>query len=298
MNIKQLQYFCKVVEKKGISQAANELQIGATAISMQIASLEKELNSELFNRNTRPMTLTKLGGFLYQRAQEIIFNIDSLQEDVYKYRNSESTSLNVGGVRSIIFNLLPETIKRFTNLYGHIDVNLQETLSAYQIKLLSEHIIDIGILREMEESDFISDEFVRELILMDPLYAAVPKNHYLTRKTFITLQDFCNSPFISFPGYQKSQFQERILQIFSERGIVPAVSFKARELHSALSFVAAGLGVTLVGKTVIANNRNDIAFLQIEDFRCNSYIYAIYRKLNGNPNIPLFLDIMRNVAQE
>ncbi|NDO81048.1 hypothetical protein CJP72_09795 [Citrobacter sp. NCU1] len=296
MNVKQLRYFCKVVEKNGINPAAAELQIGATTISMQIAALEKEMNNELFNRSTRPMTLTKFGQFVYQRSQEIIFNFDAFENDIFSYTNSESTSLNIGVIRSLIFNILPETIKQFTNSFGHIDINLKEGLSTNQYELLAEQVIDLGFVRAMEQKQELDNDFCRELILIDPLFAAVPKNHYLTRNKFITLKDFCNSPFITFPGNQKSEFSDTVVEKIKQNGLSPVISYKAREIHSALSFVAAGLGVTLVGKTVIDNNRQDIAFLPISDFHCNCYIYAIYRSKNTNPNIQHFLSTMKKVA--
>ncbi|MBY4890567.1 LysR family transcriptional regulator [Pantoea sp. DY-15] len=66
MNIKQLIYFCQVVESGSASMAAKQLFIAPTAISMQLAALEQELGGELLNRGSRPMSLTKLGNFFTQ----------------------------------------------------------------------------------------------------------------------------------------------------------------------------------------------------------------------------------------
>ncbi|RNM09156.1 LysR family transcriptional regulator [Dickeya undicola] len=296
MNIKQLQYFCKVVETGSASQAAKQLFLAPTAISMQISALEKELNGELFNRSSRPMTLTRLGEFLYQRAQELIFNFEKLETDAYQYMNSESTSLTLGFVRSVMFNLLPETIKHFADSYGHINLHLKEVLSEYQPEMLGNQAIDIGITREMDNDNFVSSELCHELIMVDPLVAAIPKNHYLSRKKFITLRDFCNSPFIIFPSDQKSGFSVRIFDMFKKHHCVPAISHRAIEIHTALALVGAGLGVTLVGKTTIPNNRQDIIFLPIEDFKISSYIYAIYHPKNKNPNIHSFIETMKKIA--
>lgn len=182
MNIKQLRYFCKVVETGSASQAAKMLDLAPAAISMQISALEKELNGELFNRSSRPMTLTRLGEFIYQRAPEIIFNIEKLEKDAWQYVNSKSITLTLGFVRSVMFNLIPETIKYFADTHGHIEINLKEVLSEYQPELLLNHELDIGFTREMDNDNFIGHELNHELILVDPLIAAIPKNHYLSKK--------------------------------------------------------------------------------------------------------------------
>ncbi|MCW2476745.1 MULTISPECIES: LysR family transcriptional regulator [unclassified Symbiopectobacterium] len=297
MNIKQLRYFCKVVETGSASQAAKMLDLAPAAISMQISSLEKELNGELFNRSSRPMTLTRLGEFIYQRAPEIIFNIEKLEKDAWQYVNSKSITLTLGFVRSVMFNLIPETIKYFADTHGHIEINLKEVLSEYQPELLLNHELDIGFTREMDNDNFIGHELNHELILIDPLIAAIPKNHYLSKKKYITLRDFCNSPFIIFPSDPKSGYSLRVFEKFDEYGIRPAVSHRVVEIHTALALVGAGLGVTLVGKTTIPNNRQDIIFLPIEDFRCLSYIYAVYNPKNTNPNIHAFIDTMKKIAE-
>jgi len=298
MNIKQLKYFCAVVESGGISLAAKAFSLAPAAISLQITALEKELKGELFNRNSRPMTLTRLGEFLFKQSHEVIFNFEKLEKDASFFSHTQSTELNLGFVRSVMFNLLPETIKLFTESYGHINITLKEVLSEYQPELISEGIIDIGFIREMELYQSTPEHgVVRELIFIDPLVAAIPLNHYLSRKKFITLRDFCNSPFIIFPSDPKSSYSVHILNKFNEHGVKPAVSHRVLEIHTALALVGAGLGVTLVGKSTIPNNRRDILFLPIEDFKCLSYIYAIYNAKRSNLNICNFIETMKKVVE-
>ncbi|WP_113627715.1 LysR family transcriptional regulator [Pectobacterium peruviense] len=297
MNIKQLRYFCKVVEAGGISQAAKVFSLAPAAISLQITSLEKELNGELFNRTSRPITLTKLGEFLFNKAHEVIFSFDKLERDALQYVSTASVNLNLGFVRSVMFNLIPETIKLFSEKHGHISITLKEVLSEYQTDLLSTQSIDIGFTREMDISEPTDgQELSRELILVDPLVAAIPINHYLSRKNFITLRDFCNSPFIIFPSDPKSSYAMRIQDKFIEYGVQPAVAHRTVEIHTALALVGAGLGVTLVGRSTIPNNRQDILFLPIEDFKCLSYIYAVYNAKNPNPNIMNFIETMKTIS--
>ncbi len=296
MNIKQLKYFCKVVEHGSVSAAANELSLAPPAISMQIAALEKELNGVLFNRSSRPMGLTKLGEFLIQRAPEIIYNLEKLERDAMYYVNSRSTTLSLCFVRSLMFNIIPETIKYHLEINNHIEISLKEVLSEYQNDFLLEQSIDIGFSRLMEYQHDLQSELHHELILVDPLIAAIPRNHYLARKKFITLRDFCSCPFIIYPSDPKSHYAKSIFSKFDAYKIKPAISHRVVEIHTALALVGAGLGVTLVGGSTVKNNRQDVVFLPIEDFNYQTYIYAIYDRKNTNPNILNFIESMKKVT--
>ena len=68
MNLRQLRYFCEVVDAGNARAAAEKLFVAPTAISMQISQLEELLGGSLFDRRTRPMTLTPLGQFVYPKA--------------------------------------------------------------------------------------------------------------------------------------------------------------------------------------------------------------------------------------
>lgn len=296
MNIKQLKYFCRVVELGSISAAANDFSLAAPAVSMQISSLEKELNGILFDRSSRPMGLTKLGEFVYQRAPEIIYNLEKLERDAIFYTNSKSTELSICFVRSLMFNILPESIKYHLDSHNHINITLREVLSEYQNELLLSQELDIGFSRLMDTHVSLNNDLENELILVDPLIAAIPRNHYLSRRKFITLRDFCSSPFIIYPSDPKSDYSKSIFSKFEGYGIKPAISHRVVEIHTALALVGAGLGVTLVGNSTIKNNRHDVVFLPIEDFKCLSFIYAIYNPKNNNPNIIPFIESMKMVT--
>jgi len=296
MNIKQLSYFCQIVESGSASAAAKQLFIAPTAISMQLAALEQELGGELLNRSSRPMSLTKLGNFFYPRAQQLLYDFHKLQSETRSFITRADTVLNIAFPRSIMVNLLPKAIKSFTENNSHITLNLTEVLSEYQPEMIQNQTIDIGITREFEGDCIVPDNLNHHLILIDPLFAAIPREHYLTKKKFLTLHDFCHSPFISYPKDDRSGFAQKILDYFTAHLCMPIISHRAIEIHTALALVGAGLGVTLIGKSAIPDNRQDILFIPIEDFKVNSYIYAISNPDNSGTHIDAFIEVLKRVV--
>lgn len=296
MNIKQLTYFCQIVESGSASLAAKQLFIAPTAISMQLSALEHELGGELLNRSSRPMSLTKLGNFFYPRAQQLLFDFEKLQIETKSFLLRTDTVLNIAFPRSVMIKLLPEAIRVFSEKYNHVDLNLTEVLSEYQPSLIISQSIDIGITREFEGDCIVPDNLNHHLILIDPLFAAVPRDHYLAKKKFLTIQDFCRSPFISYPKDDRSGFAKKILDYFNDHQCMPVISHRAVEIHTALALVGAGLGVTLIGKSAIPDTRQDILFLPFEDFKVNSYIYAISDPENCGAHITAFIDVLKSIA--
>ncbi len=70
MNLRQLRYFCEIVEAGSAAAAATRLHVAPTALSMQLGQLEDQLGGELFDRSRRPMELTALGRYFGKRLAE------------------------------------------------------------------------------------------------------------------------------------------------------------------------------------------------------------------------------------
>src|SRR5206468_10550495 len=81
MNLRQLRYFCEIVESGSAVAAASRLHVAPTALSMQLGQLEEELGGELFDRSRRPMELTALGRYFHPRARMLLAEAKHLQEE-------------------------------------------------------------------------------------------------------------------------------------------------------------------------------------------------------------------------
>ena len=71
MDLRTLRYFVMVAEELNITKAAEKLHMSQPPLSAQIKGLEKELDTELFIRGSRQLTLTETGQLLYRRAKNV-----------------------------------------------------------------------------------------------------------------------------------------------------------------------------------------------------------------------------------
>ena len=136
MNLRQLRYFCEIVDAGSAASAAERLHVAPTAISMQLAQLEGEVGGELFDRSRRPMEPTMLGQFLYPRAKELLGTAARLAEDAKAVARGGAGWLAVGYTRSTIFSILPRAVRAFRQAHPQVQLELVAMLSEHQREAL------------------------------------------------------------------------------------------------------------------------------------------------------------------
>lgn len=291
MNLRQLRYFCEVVEAGSAAHAAEKLFVAPTAISMQLAQLEEHLGGELFDRSRRPMQLTSLGKFFYPRAKELLSQATRLDDEAKGIAAGRRGWLGIGFVRSALFSILPRAVRKFRERFPEIHLDLVEVLSEYQPTKLREGRIDIGIGRFIDPPEQPID--LANAVMMDePFVAAVPIDHPLAKQTCITGAALSSLPFILYPKDPMSPFGPQMLALLQAAHGHPVVSYEAIEIHTALALVGAGLGGTLVGKSIAENNRSDVAFLPLADIKEGSKVVAITRKDEESKLVASFLEVL------
>lgn len=293
MNLKTMRYFCEVVEAGSAANAAERLFVAPTAISMQLAQLESQLGGELFDRSRRPMALTDLGKFFYPRAKELLLQMSRLDSEARGIASGGGGWLSIGFTRSATFSLLPRVIRRFRAAYPEVQLDLVEALSEYQPAQLRQNRIDVGLSRFIGDFE-APDDLTHAVKLDDPLVAALPIQHPLARRKSLTAAALAEVPFILYPKDPLSPFGQQIVAILKAAGgAEPSVAYGAVEIYTALALVSAGLGATLVGRSIADNKRNDVAFIPVRDIHASTTVVAVTRNNESSKLVAAFLDIVR-----
>jgi LysR family transcriptional regulator, benzoate and cis,cis-muconate-responsive activator of ben and cat genes len=288
MNLKQLKYFCEVVDAGNARIAAEKLFVAPTAISMQISQLESLLGGPLFDRASRPMALTQLGQFVYPKAKELLFTSKRLELEAKGMAAGNLGWLGIGFTRSSIFSILPEAVRAMQAEFPNVRIDLLEILTEEQSASLLSGVIHIGIARTLGAFSREPDLHYTELF-EDPLVAALPIGHTLASKDSLIAKDLEALSFVSYPKTANSYFARQILAILEVAGASLHVSHEAKEIHTALGLVAAGLGATIVGQSVAKNNRTDIRFIPIADVYARSKVLAVRKTNITYPLVDIFL---------
>ena len=124
MDIRQLKYFCVLVEEKSYHKAAAKLYITQPALSQQISSLENELKAILIKRVGRQSMPTDAGLLLYKKAKNIIELTDSTKAEISNYNGNIAGSLRIG--TSTMPVLLSDNVIAFCQKYPNIFLDIRE----------------------------------------------------------------------------------------------------------------------------------------------------------------------------
>lgn len=291
LNLKQLRYFCEVVSTGNARAAADNLFVAPTAISMQLAALEESLGGLLFDRSSRPMTLTPLGQFVFPKAQELLAAAVRLEREAQGVAAGNLGWLGIGFTRSTIFSVLPDAVRAMRLAYPDVRIDLVELLTENQPASLRSGAIHIGVGRTMGPQATEPD-MAYKLLINDPLVAAVPIQHPLATRQSVSALDLESLPFITYPGNANSHFSRQVLAVLLAAGSAPRIGYEAKEIHTALGLVAAGLGAAVVGRSVSTNNRTDIRFVPIADITAYSTVFTTRMLDHKNLLVDEFLRIL------
>ena len=125
MELRYLEIFCKVVELKSFSKAADELFLTQPTISNHIKALEDEVGIQLLDRLGRNVLPTKAGEVLYKYAREIVRLKSNAIQELNEFMGNVKGSLIIGGSTIPGEYILPEYIARFKKGYPNIAVTLR-----------------------------------------------------------------------------------------------------------------------------------------------------------------------------
>src|ERR671935_2167835 len=164
-----------VARTGSFGKAARALGYTQSAVSQQIASLERQVGQKLLERpgGPKPVSLTEAGRLLLTHAEAIAARLAAAQADLNALGDGEAGTLRVGVFQSVGQRILPELMRRFLESWPKVDVTLTE--SADDRELLA--LVERGEL-ELTFSDFPLEEgpFESVELLRDPYVLVVPRD--------------------------------------------------------------------------------------------------------------------------
>ena len=166
MNLKQLEAFVKVTESGSFSKAAKLLFLTQPTVSAHISSLEKELDSRLFVRNTKEVKLSEEGKQLYQYARQMVELEKEIEQVFSKDAHCEEKCITIATSTIPAQYLLPKILMKFNERYPKEQVKLLETDSSQVVTQIIDHMVDVGFTGTILEKKhckyipFYKDELV------------------------------------------------------------------------------------------------------------------------------------------
>ncbi|HHS82768.1 MAG TPA: LysR family transcriptional regulator, partial [Devosia sp.] len=241
MNLQQLKTLVAIFENNSFSAAADKVSLSHSAISLQMRTLEEELGQELFDRSTRPATLTPTGRATALAAQKALKMIDSVR--LIGAGQQASNKISFGVVPTEALHLLPMLLRAFQQRQPKAHIQVRSDLSGNLALQVLNMDLDFAVLTAPITA--LPELTVQELVV-EPLFVIAPR-HIRAR----TDEELLNShPFIAFEAmtWMGHQVSARL----QSRDIRVNEIMEVDNLDVIETMVMEGFGVSIVPQRFLA----------------------------------------------
>jgi DNA-binding transcriptional LysR family regulator len=276
----QLRCFVALAEELHFGRAAARLNMTQPPLSRQLQQLEHVLGAELVQRSSRFVRLTAAGKALLVDARSILRASDEAALTVRKVAQGDGGIVTLGFIPAASYSLLPRLVASIAAEMPDVQLVLKEMVTAAQAEALAMGSIDVGILRMPIDRRGLEAVTVNR----EPFVVAVPAGRPFAGGRSLTAKDLDRAPLIMYAPIESRYHHDLIASMFRVSGIVPNFVQYAREIHTMLALVSAGIGVALVPEAA-----GNIAFKGVElkpialTPKIWSELTLVWRKRGENP---------------
>lgn len=242
IELRQLKTFCTIAETGSFTRAAEELGYAQSSITAQIQALEEELETKLFERLGRNITLSKSGQKLLIYARQII-NLSSEAKEIIKGTSTKGT-LTIGAPESLCVYRLPGILGEFRRRHPDVEIVIRTGACSDIFSWLKNNDIDISFIIGRELS---LPHLIIESLISEPVVVLSGPDHPLTKKGSVTPHDINGEHLIlTDKGSTNSCYRAIFEEILIEAGVQPKAILEYGSVEAIKKCVVSGLGITVL----------------------------------------------------
>jgi molybdate transport repressor ModE-like protein len=246
-----------VAAEGSFGRAAQKLGYTQSAISQQIATLERIVGERLVERpgGPRPVSLTEAGQLLLRHADSIVARLQAAQADLHALQAGELGTLRVGTFQSVGARVLPEVMRRFTQQWPQIEVMLEERDDEEIVGVLERGDVDVGfVLLPVGDAPLETHELLR-----DPYVLVVPVGE---KGLWPSLAAIAEAPLV---GFRSGHSMDPVEAAFRADGLEPRWAFRSNDNQTVQGLVAAGVGHAVVPRLTVDESDTRTAIVELGD---------------------------------
>jgi DNA-binding transcriptional LysR family regulator len=245
----------EAVETEGsFGRAAAKLGYTQSAVSQQIATLERIVGEKLVDRpgGPRPVALTEAGRLLLRHARAIVGRLQAAQADLAALSAGEAGSLHVGTFQSVGAKILPEVMRRFTNAWTNVEVELRESHYDSELADLVERgILDISFVQLPLDNPWLETM----LVLQDDYVLVTAVDSAFAAGRLPTLREIGSQPLI---GYRNCRATELLFDQIRATGVEPHFVFRSDDNGVVQGLARSGIGVAVLPRLAVDPNDEEV----------------------------------------
>jgi DNA-binding transcriptional LysR family regulator len=252
-DVARLRAFALVLDLGSISAAASVLGYTQSAVSQQLAALEREVGSALVDRSQRPLRATPAGAILRPHVERVLGALGGAESAVEDVRGGMQR-LRLAAFPSALSSFVPAAVRDLRRRHTDLTVQVLQLETAEAVERLRGGGADLVVVHHMPGVAVPQTAGLeRRRLLVDHLFVVVPEGHRLARRDAISVADLEAEPLI-LPRRDTpaGRFRSVVEHLCSQAGVAPRVAYELDDLPAAQAFVAAGIAVVPMHGLILA----------------------------------------------
>jgi DNA-binding transcriptional LysR family regulator len=293
MDIRRLEVFCKVVELKSFTKAAEALSLSQPTVSEHIRTLEEMLDEKMVDRLGRAIEATPAGRLFYEYARDILRMREEAMQALMQFKGQLSGPLLLGASTIPGTYVLPRLIGSFKDIHPDIQITLKIADSKEVAEQVLKGQVEAGLIGTRWEDG----RFDLEEIFSDELLLAVHPDHPWAKKQSIKIAELEAQPFIQREiGSGTRQVMETILHQHQFDSTRLSSVAEMGSTEAVRQSIKSKIGVSILSRHAVTDDieQGFLVSVTIKGVHFKRSFYLIRRKNRQiSPLCQAFLDYLR-----
>jgi molybdate transport repressor ModE-like protein len=245
IDARRLRVLREVAEHGTLAAAADALHLTPSAVSQQLAALEREVGQPVIERNGRGVRLTGAAEVLVGHANVVLAQLEAAAADVAAYADGVVGTVRVAGFATALAEIAAPAAARLRESHPRLTVTFEEREAPECFVALARGDYDIAMSMASRQAPPPDDpRFHPRALGADTLDAIVPASHRLAGAEEVELAALAGEPFVGPPS--GTPCHDVTITGCAAAGFAPGFVHRSLDFHTTMALVAAGLGVALV----------------------------------------------------
>jgi LysR family transcriptional regulator for metE and metH len=246
LEVRDLRLLSAIAEQGTLTRAGNVLFLTQSALSRQLADLEKRLGVTLFQRSGRRMVLTPAGERLMESGRDILGAVARAEQEAREVAGDAEAVLRFATECYTCYHWLPATLIEYRRRFPRVEPRIVASATRRPLQALLKGQLDLAIVtsrvrdRRIEQTPLFADEFT----------AVVAPDHPWASKPFVVADDFADQHVFL---YNLTRAESTLMRdVLDPAGVAPKRISRVELTEAILELVRAGLGVATLARWSVA----------------------------------------------
>jgi DNA-binding transcriptional LysR family regulator len=252
-DVQRLRTLALVLDLGSISAAAGVLGYTQSAVSQQLAALEREVGTPLVDRSQRPLRSTHAGALLRPHVERVLAALGGAEAAVEDLRGG-TPRLRLAAFPSALSSFVPRAVRDLRRAHSRLVVQVLQLETHEAVERLRGGDADLAVVHHMPGLAVPETAGLqRHRLLVDHLYVVLPEGHRLARRDAVSVTDLEAEPLI-LPRRDTpaGRFRSLVEHLCAQAGFAPRVAYELDDLPAVQAFVAAGIAVVPMHSLILA----------------------------------------------